>query len=473
MTTTHFDSPEHHVQEAPPRRRATWTNLGIVALLLVSGALGTPLATMGIPTRGSLLDLGAVVAGGLALTIGGWRWWRRLPLPFLLLGAIQLALSIITLAWATDRSQAVQATAATVVGIALAVLGVGAVATLRRGWRALSWWGVLLVVPSLLLWSYVPGFAPEVLTTTPHPSGTMGSYFARLSHPFYGPSNNLAALLIPLVIPLMYLATRARKRALIPFLVVVIAVTGTLSRGALLSLAVAVALWLLLARGVRGRTLILAVPALIVATAAAWFVLYPHPSIDRHLTRTYLPATVAHTYADRRATTTYAGEGDVLSTTVSSDALVRGRGAGSPDGIDNGRIPLLEQGLKEVTIRGKGAGYELHVHNTYLQQLIDFGYVGGAISILAMLTMLGWWFRRGLRGGRDLAALAVGCGIAAQLMSFVLESSYEGDLLRRAIWLEWGLLAGFYLSLTRREHVEEGQASTMKGRTFSSPNDRY
>jgi hypothetical protein len=43
----------------------------------------------------------------------------------------------------------------------------------------------------------------------------------------------------------------------------------------------------------------------------------------------------------------------------------------------------------------------------------------------------------------------VGLGVAAALLSFAVESSFEGSLLRPLIWLVWGMLATL---VTRTSH---------------------
>lgn len=435
--------------------------LAILTLVIVAGALGTPLRDVGLPSRGSVIDLAVAASAVLGLMIGGLRWWRLLPRPLLVLGAVQIVLSAGSVAWAANRSAALQSTLSCVVGVLAALLVVGAASRLREGWRPLAWWGVACVVPCLLLWTYVPGFAPPITSTMPDAGTTLMNYFARLSHPWIGPSNNIAALLVPLVVPLAYLTLRVSRWVVVPFLLVVGALAGTLSRGGLLAVAATAVLWLVLARGHRRRTLTLALPAAAMAMATAAFVLFAHPALDRSLAKTYPPAAAAHDFADRRdpapAAVPDAGQaeptgqaGQAVDTTVSTTTLLAGR-TGADGGLDNGRLALLEQGIAKISLLGRGAGYELHVHNAFVQQLVDFGWVGGTISVGLMLAFTMWWFRVGLRGRRDLAALAMGCGILAQMGSFLLESSYEGDLLRRTIWIEWGLLVAAYLALRRQQ----------------------
>ena len=70
-------------------------------------------------------------------------------------------------------------------------------------------WLVLLVIPGILLWCHVPGFQPPA--TLDPSTGDYISFFVRFSHPFIGRSNNLAALLLLLVPPIVAWALRTRR----------------------------------------------------------------------------------------------------------------------------------------------------------------------------------------------------------------------------------------------------------------------
>jgi len=110
---------------------------------------------------------------------------------------------------------------------------------------------------------------------------------------------------------------------------------------------------------------------------------------------------------------------------------------------DIGRAPWL----------GTGPSVTPSVHNVLLQQLVDFGVVGGLVVDVLLVAVVVWWFRRPRR--RDPAgwlAVACGVGIAVQLGSCLVEASYEGGFLRTLMWLSWGLLLALYAS---ERHAEE------------------
>lgn len=432
----------------------------LLAGLVTGTALGTPLAQLGVPTRGYLPDV--VVAVGLAVafvTLRARSWWRLIPRPMLVLGALQVGLSAASLGWSADRAGTVDATVAIVLATAGAYLAIGLVVTVgpAPAVAALRGLGVALVGVGSMMWVYLPGFAPQILSTVANAAATLAGYFARFGHPWYGPSNNLAALLVPLCLPIAVLAGRRRAPWLTALVVVVTGLFATLSRGGLVALIVSVAVFLVLFRRDRVPVVSRILVAFVVGIVAALAVIYIHPGVDRVLAANYGPATVAHTFSDRlcvpsdrtsQAATPSSSAPTCPPVAPSAGTTVPGRtilqGRLDDQDLSNGRDSLAREGLKLVSVIGLGAGYDVHVHNTFLQQLVDFGYVGGISMCLAMSGFVGWWFRQFARTG-SVVALAIGCALLGQMVSFLIESSYEGSLLVRAIWVEWGLLVGVYL----------------------------
>ena len=64
---------------------------------------------------------------------------------------------------------------------------------------AIGLWVVALLVPCALMWAGVRGFQPPAWLDPE--SGDYISYFARLSHPWIGRSNNPATLFVVAVVP--------------------------------------------------------------------------------------------------------------------------------------------------------------------------------------------------------------------------------------------------------------------------------
>ena len=102
---------------------------------------------------------------------------------------------------------------------------------------------------------------------------------------------------------------------------------------------------------------------------------------------------------------------------------------------------------------GSGPSVTPSVHNVLLQQLVDFGVVGGLVVDVLLVAVVVWWFRGARRRGpAGWLAVACGVGMAVQLGSCLVEASYEGGFLRTLMWLSWGLLLALYAS---ERHAEE------------------
>jgi hypothetical protein len=126
------------------------------------------------------------------------------------------------------------------------------------------------------------------------------------------------------------------------------------------------------------------------------------------------------------------------------------------------RVDLLAGFWNDVVanwLLGMGAGTGIDVHNTYAQQLLSFGVLGGSWVSATLLWTGVWWFRRH-ESTRPVLKRILGLGVAALLLSFAVESSFEGNLLRPLIWLVWGML----VSLSTRQ-----SARVRKPRSSRSP----
>jgi O-antigen ligase len=94
------------------------------------------------------------------------------------------------------------------------------------------------------------------------------------------------------------------------------------------------------------------------------------------------------------------------------------------------RFVLVSDALADIANApwlGTGPSVRPSVHNVLLQQLVDFGVVGGLVMGVLLVAVVVWWFRGPRRHGpAGWLAVACGMGIAVQLGSCLVEASYEG-----------------------------------------------
>jgi hypothetical protein len=396
----------------------TWRacRLGTLALVLLAAAFSSPAPTwVPLPWPGSVLDVACYLAL-LVLAVDLWaRGWVRPPWILISLGVVSGILAAASAAWSTNPAASWVYAGDSVEGLVLVwmVVAVTRGESARLVVWAIGLWVVALLVPCALMWAGVRGFQPPAWLDPE--SGDYISYFARLSHPWIGRSNNPATLFVVAVVPLAAWGVRHRARfAQVLASVALVATVMTVSRGTLLALAagavfLAIVAWPL-ARSLR-RWALAALGASVVALVLMYLL---NPASRMHLSS--------------RASATNVDARFVLV----SDALA-----------DIGRAPW----------RGTGPSVTPSVHNVLLQQLVDFGVVGGLVVDVLLVAVVVWWFRGPRRRGpAGWLAVACGVGIAVQLGSCLVEASYEGGFLRTLMWLSWGLLLALY---AREGHAEE------------------
>ena len=141
-------------------------------------------------------------------------------------------------AWSTDPAASWVYAGNSVEGLILVwmVVAVTRAEPARLVVWAIGPWVVALLVPRGLMWAGVRGFQPPAWLDPE--SGDYISYFARLSHPWIGRSNNPATLFVVVVVPLAAWGVRHRAR-FAPVLagVALVATVMMVSRGTLLALA--------------------------------------------------------------------------------------------------------------------------------------------------------------------------------------------------------------------------------------------
>lgn len=340
-------------------------------------------------------------------------------LAFLL--AVPSVISALSLLWSQDRAETLRNTLIYVEALVAYLFvtreaeGLSAarvVAFLRR----YVW---LVVVPSVFLLLHVPGFAPYEPGLS-HTSGDYLSYYSRLSHPILGRSNNLAAVLVLLAPVLLYFGyTRRDRRTMLAGMVAAAAIACTFSRGVMASVVIAgtgyLLLLLLLRRlpRVSRRPLagsVIAVTLSLFAAPAALYALNPP-------TREFFRSRLSADNIARRVELQTAASEKIESRPF------QGYGAGAvPDG---------------------DSVLTVDVHNTYLQQVLNFGLPLGVLVGLAIASLpLFFLLRRHLHP----IAGAIGFAVLVEIVSFAFESSFEGTVLRVIFYLLIGLLAGFLRS---------------------------
>lgn len=314
----------------------------------------------------------------------------------------------LSMLWTQDRSATFRATLIYLEGIVAYLFVVRELGDAPPG-RVMTYirrYCLLLIVPAVLLLLRVPGFGPEE-PGLPTDSDRYLSYYSRLSHPALGPSNNLATVLAFFVPLLLYWGhVRHDRRFTLAGCVTLAAVVCTLSRGVLLGLltaAVLAGLGNLLRRRRAGSRVfgkVVGVVAVTGVVAALLYRLLP----DTMVAGRFSPANVL-----------IRSEFAVEAIAKIAERPLLGYGGGAaPDGM----------------------GDLARVHNTYLQQMVYFGVLLGALASLALIGTAAFFFSR---WRTSQVARVVGFTLIAQLVVFAVESSFEGTVLRVLFYLSVGL----------------------------------
>jgi hypothetical protein len=391
---------------------STWRacRLGALAVVLLAAAFSSPApAWLPLPWPGSLLDVASYLAL-VVLVADLWvRGWVRPPWVLVALGLVSEVLAAVSAGWSTDPAASWVYAGNAIEGLVLVWMVVAV--TRDEPARLLAWaiglWVVALLLPCALMWAGVRGFQPPAWLDPE--SGDYISYFARLSHPWIGRSNNPATLFVVAVVPLAVWGVRHRAHFAQVFAgVALVATVMTVSRGTLLALAAGAVLLAVVAWPL-ARSLWRWAAVALGASAVALVLMY----LLNPASRMHLSSRASATNVDARFV-------------LLSDAI-----------DDIAKAPWL----------GTGPSVTPSVHNVLLQQLVDFGVVGGLIIAVLLVGVVVWWFRPvRRRGPAGWLAVACGVGIAVQLGSCLVEASYEGGFLRNLIWLSWGLLLALYAS---------------------------
>jgi O-antigen ligase len=376
-----------------------------VALCLLLIAAAFPLRfIIGGGRTGSVFDL-AVLAMLIPLLAYAVRFHRLyLPPSGVVVGiTIPAAVALLSLIWTQDFAATSLEIASYLESLVVVVF---CVTMLHNDEpqvivRWIARFGLLLLLAPILMYLHVRGFEPPA--GIDRLSGDYLSYYVRFSHPFIGRSNNIATLLAILWLPLIYWSVTYRRNRLATSLIGV-ALVLTLSRGVLLGVAIGGLLLAVRTRGQFGALLRRLVTPLVIGAVALLIIVLNDPM-------------VAETIGGRLTSVTVGDRANLLTLGV--------------------------QAINQNPLIGIGGGVGEPVHNSYLQQIVYYGFFLGSLVVLAFLRVPAAFF------GRDVLSRAAGLGVAAAFVSFLSESSLEGTLLRPLIFLCIGLLAALSLSVER------------------------
>lgn len=256
----------------------------------------------------------------------------------------------------------------------------------------------LLLLGCVLMFLRVPGFEPQGIQDTN--IATLASYYARLSHPFLGPSNNLAGLLAYFVFPFSLWAWHKRSLpyAILAF-VTAVALLLTLSRGAILAVILTAGIAALQSRAAFRRFFTLNFVLAPMLVAAGFFIVSSIPIASQYI-------------ADRLS----------LSNVLSRDEILQAAAT------DLNLHPLLGYGagaIFEVDER-----LELGAHDTYVQQMLAYGVPLGTVCGLAFVMIVARLRSLCLRPDAPNWRRALWLASLCELFVFATETSFEGSILR-------------------------------------------
>jgi len=259
---------------------------------------------------------------------------------------------------------------------------------------------VLCITASVFSYLNIPGFIPQIPPEMDQ-EGYLLSYFARFSHPFIGLSNNLATVLVFfLLIFIAYGQSEKQRTYLFLGLLTTAGVVLTLSRGVLISMIITFILFF-----VKRKFILKGIYYFICSSFLLGLVIYTFLLIN----------PIAEQEIWSRFTITnieFRQEKIAIAFKMIQDKLLLGYGGGA---MAYGNIENLVGG----------------VHNTYIEQILNFGLLGGSFIILNLLLLPLPFFKFQTKyHSVKLLARGIGFSVVGQLLIFMTESSFEGSLLR-------------------------------------------
>jgi O-antigen ligase len=240
----------------------------------------------------------------------------------------------------------------------------------------------------------------------------LGSYYARLGHPYIGKSNNLATVLgFFVLLVLAYACFRRNVQSYAIAGLTIAAIVATLSRGVVLALAIAGIVFLAVNRRIAVRAAMAASLAIMLVVGGSVLIFQENPEWGGWI--------VLGDRMERKNIDARVEKVDMALTKIEARPLL-GYGGGV---VADGEV-LLDGG----------------VHNTVVEQFLYYGIPIGLVVVMALVVLairVAQWPASGPEG-KSLAR-AVGVGILGQFLIFLVQSSYEGTLLRVLFYFSVGL----------------------------------
>jgi hypothetical protein len=349
--------------------------------------------------------------------------------------SVPLLIAVVSLAWSQEPGTTLRAVLEYSEGLILFLVVIRELAGLPAA-RVASYitrYAWLLLAPPVLMLLHVPGFQPRVEVR--RTSGDYLTYFSRFSHPVLGASNNLATVLAFVAPVLLYWGhARSDRRATLAGIMAGVGIVLTLSRGIMVSFALAALLYAPFASASDGRRrggggFGVRVGATVIGAFVALVGFYAFNPATHQFFANRLSSSNFHARAKAYS---YALE------SIANDPLI-GRGGG----VIGAGPPVAATPVKldpydpAAASQPPPAPVRYDVHDTYLQQAIYYGIPLATVLSLALFGVAGAFV---LRGRTFPLAGVIGYTILVQLVSFVFESSFEGTNLRLLFFLSIGLL---------------------------------
>jgi hypothetical protein len=406
-------------------------------LVLLAEAMPARLpVSLGPVNSVSVLDF-LLIAGAMSIyfrTAVVHRLDSGYPRLFLLL-SLPLGASALSMLWSQDPAATIRSSLIYLEGILAYLFVVQETRGLppRRVLTYMRRFVYLLIVPGLLLLLNVPGFGPQEAGILPT-SGDYISYYARLSHPVLGRSNNLATLLAFFVPPLLYWGARHRDaRSTVGGLAALVGVFLTLSRGVILALVVGGLLYWLTGPKHRSEGASFSSSAVRAALAVAL-------TLSAVILLYLLNPTTNEFFAERFSTANVETRWQLIS--LAATKIVRSPVLGYGGGVTADQDPDLAPG----------------VHDAYMQQVLYYGIPLGLVVCVSLVGVCRFFFQQ-VRP--DLGRI-LGFSVLVQLLIFIFESSFEGTVLKVLFYLCIGFAAGLLRSANgSEESVEESGVSAV------------
>lgn len=392
----------------------------LLMVLLAAHPVRIPLGSETV----SVFDLALVPLGLLfmvrRLSKRQMEWGPRIVLVALI---TQFTITLLSMTWTVSPSETLVTTvvAAEALAVYLLVMDFSTGCSPTHIAGLLGLYALLLVASSVATFVGVPGFDPP--STAEDPWG----WTVRLSHSLIGKSNNLATLLV-LIFPVVWHAGKVFDRMWLRATswITLAATVLTLSRGAMLAVGIMASIWFLVTPTLR------------------------RPWSRRRTRRT----------SNALATGLVVLIGGVL--VLFGLTAAEGRGASLNNRFslgDNGRFALYSEALGRISERFLGFGpgaSEVDVHNTYLQSLVDFGVFFGLLFVASFAILLAPWFMKVYGSASEATRKTVGVAFAGALFIYMVESSYEGTLLRQLMWFVLALAVAWHTTTSRHADGDPG-----------------